>query len=90
MNQRRLQRRRVPLGGRYIADFLAPSARLVVEVDGKCHANRQSADGRRDRRLDRLGYRVLRLPAVLIMRELEVALARVVNALRFGRAGARR
>ena len=27
-------RRQVPLANRYIADFFAPSARLVVEVDG--------------------------------------------------------
>ena len=41
-------RRQVPLAGRYIADFLAPSIHLVLEVDG---------DARRDRALARLGYR---------------------------------
>jgi len=33
-------RREVPLAGRYIVDFCAPSVRLVVEVDGGCHASR--------------------------------------------------
>ncbi len=35
-------RREVPLAGRYIVDFCAPRARLVVEVDGACHAWRPS------------------------------------------------
>jgi very-short-patch-repair endonuclease len=50
--------RQVPLGN-YIADFAAPAAKLVVEVDGAYHARRQGADARRDRNLRRLGYRVL-------------------------------
>jgi very-short-patch-repair endonuclease len=74
-------RRQVPLGGRYIADFVAPSARLVVEVDGPLHVGRHRADARRDRMLRRLGYRVLRLSAQLVMREPEVAVARVREAL---------
>ena len=35
-------RRQVPLG-RYIADFAAPAARLVVEVDSGYHARRARA-----------------------------------------------
>ena len=31
-------RRQVPLLGRFIADFLAPVERLVIEVDGAHHA----------------------------------------------------
>ena len=45
-------RRQVPIG-RYIADFVAPSMRLVVEVDGQYHARRGVADARRDRVLTR-------------------------------------
>jgi very-short-patch-repair endonuclease len=41
-------RRQVPLLGRYIADFFAREAGLVVEVDGAGHSLRQSADERRD------------------------------------------
>ena len=74
-------RRQVPLGGQYIADFLAPTARLVVEVDGGSHIGRKHADARRDRRLERLGYRVLRLPANLVMHAPATALARVLEAL---------
>ena len=74
-------RRQVPLGGRYIADFLAPSARLVLEVDGDSHRGRTQADARRDRALARLGYRVLRLEAGLVLHEPALALARIQAAL---------
>ena len=63
-------RRQVPLG-RYIADFVAPSAKLVVEVDGGYHAGRVGADARRDRELARLGYRVVHIPAELVVSDLE-------------------
>ena len=41
-------RRQVPLLG-FIADFYAPTARLIVEVDGGYHARRVTADAHRDR-----------------------------------------
>ena len=75
-------RRQVPLGGRFIVDFLAPGAKLVVEVDGGYHAVRAGADCRRDRELQRLCYRVLRLPAAQVMTQLPVALSRVEGAIR--------
>jgi very-short-patch-repair endonuclease len=60
-------RRQAVVAGR-IVDFLAPSRGLVVEVDGGYHgrAAQQRADTRRDRRLERAGYRVLRLSAELV------------------------
>jgi very-short-patch-repair endonuclease len=73
-------RRQVPVG-RYIADFLAPAARLIVDVDGGYHQRRRVADARRDRDLARLGYRVLRLPASLVMSQPSQALALVAAAL---------
>ena len=73
-------RRQVPLAG-FICDFVCAERRLVVEVDGRQHERRASADARRDRRLQRLGYRVLRLPAQLVLRELSVALERIREAL---------
>jgi very-short-patch-repair endonuclease len=66
-------RRQVPLLGRYIADFFAWEAGLVVEVDGSGHTQRQVADARRDEALRRAGYRVLRLPAALVERDVESA-----------------
>jgi very-short-patch-repair endonuclease len=74
-------RRQVPVLGRFIADFLAPEVRLVVEVDGVYHARRVSADARRDRALARAGYRVLRLDAEFVMVDLDAAVALVVAAV---------
>ncbi len=74
-------RRQVPFGGRYIADFVAPAGRLVIEVDGASHRHRAHADARRDRVLARLGYRVLRLPANLVLKHPHEVLARVREAL---------
>src|SRR3954462_14011309 len=36
-------RRQVPLLGRFIADFLAPAERLVIELDGGHHAEQARA-----------------------------------------------
>jgi histidinol dehydrogenase/leucyl-tRNA synthetase/ATP-dependent DNA helicase RecG len=69
--------RRQVVVGRYIVDMFAPSIRLVVEVDGRVHALRRAADARRDRDLGRLGYRVLRIPAVLVLHDRESAVALV-------------
>jgi very-short-patch-repair endonuclease len=64
-----------------IADFVAPSVKLVVEVDGGYHAERVRADARRDRELGRLGYRVLRVSAELVVRDIERAQELVRAAL---------
>jgi very-short-patch-repair endonuclease len=74
-------KRQVPLGGRFIVDFLASSAKLVVEVDGPYHGRRALADARRDRALARLGYTVLRLDAGLVVRDMASALALIRAAL---------
>ncbi len=74
-------RRQVPIGGKYIADFLAPSIRLVVEVDGGVHSRRRVADARRDRDLRRLCYRILRLDAELVLRQLPPAVEAVRVAI---------
>ena len=71
-------RRQVVIGNR-IADFCAPSIKLVVEVDGGYHAERGRADARRERELERLGYRVVRVEAELVVRDVEAAVA-VVGA----------
>jgi crossover junction endodeoxyribonuclease RuvC len=69
-------RRQVPVLG-FIVDFLAPSARLIVEIDGGYHAQRRSADESRDRKLVRAGYRVLRVEAESVRRELQRVLREI-------------
>ena len=73
-------RRQVVLHGS-IADFFAPWARLIVEVDGPHHDKRQRQDARRDRALSAHGLRVLRLPAELVLRDTPKALQLVIEAL---------
>jgi very-short-patch-repair endonuclease len=74
-------KRQVVIAERFIADFVAPSARLVVEIDGPVHAFKRGADARKDRVLTRLGYRVLRLPEELVRTQLAEALAQIAAAL---------
>jgi very-short-patch-repair endonuclease len=73
-------RRQVPLAG-YICDFVCASQKLVVEVDGAHHARRAAADARRDACLARLGYRVLRLNAHLVLQQLPLAIQCIRAAL---------
>lgn len=47
----------------YIADFLAPRIRLLVEVDGGSHKGRETYDKKRDAILASYGYRTLRVAA---------------------------
>ena len=74
-------RRQVVLADRYIADFLAQEARLVVEVDGAQHAHTRSADAKRDRVLLKLGYRTLRFAGKEVHGNLEGVLERLRAAL---------
>ncbi len=74
--------RRQLVVGRFIVDFAAPAVRLVVEVDGGYHAERRRADARRDRELERLGWRVVRVQAERVERDVEAAVSAIARALR--------
>src|SRR5579872_5544587 len=70
-------RRQSPMGN-YIADFVAHSCKLVVEVDGESHdfKERLRHDERRDQWFASRGYRVLRFTNRDVLTNLEgVALA---------------
>jgi very-short-patch-repair endonuclease len=75
--------RRQVVVGASIVDFMAPARKLIVEVDGRYHGHirRQRADARRDKRLERAGYRVLRLPAELVLSNLPEAVRLIAAAL---------
>ncbi len=76
-----LIRRQLPVLGRFIADFLAPAQRLVIEVDGAYHSERERGDARRDAALERAGYRVIRVEASLVVSDIERALPQIRAAL---------
>jgi very-short-patch-repair endonuclease len=68
--------------GRYIVDFACTRARLVVEVDGGCHAGRQRKDAARDRALAALGWRVLRIAEDDVFADVDGVVARIVGEAR--------
>jgi very-short-patch-repair endonuclease len=74
-------RRQHPIGP-YIADFYCAAARLVIEVDGAEHTelDRIVRDERRDAYLKGQGYRVVRIPAVDVMRDPDETAQGIVEA----------
>ena len=80
-------KRQVVLDDRYIADFFAPSVGLVVDVDGGVHRGSRAADRRRDEWLRRHGYRVVRVRAALVLRDVVAALRVIAGALRLSAPG---
>lgn len=73
--------RRQVVVGRFVADFAAASAKLIVEVDGSAHARRSGADARRDQALAQLGWRIVRVPVQLVVQQPLAAVAIVREAL---------
>ncbi len=55
----------------YIADFAARSARLIIEIDGDSHVDREAEDEVRSAFLKVRGYRVLRFTNSEVMTNLD-------------------
>ena len=74
-------RRQAPIGN-YIADFVAHSCKLVIEVDGESHdfEERLRHDARRDRWFESRGDRVLRFSNDDVMRNLEGVVLSILQA----------
>jgi very-short-patch-repair endonuclease len=77
-------RRQVPID-RFFADFVCIEARLVVELDGGQHAERQAYDAHRTEVIEGCGYRVLRFWNSSVLTEPEG----VINEIRLALANAR-
>ena len=62
--------------GRYIVDFYAPKAKLVIEIDGSQHfeAPHVEKDRERDEYLGRLGLMVLRFDSRQALKETEAVM----------------
>jgi very-short-patch-repair endonuclease len=75
--------RQKPIGN-YIVDFYAPSARMVVEVDGAQHfdAQQAEADRRRTAYLNRLGLRVLRYTDRQVLLELDSVMEEIFGGVK--------
>jgi very-short-patch-repair endonuclease len=65
----------------YIADFAARSERLVIEVDGDTHAEREAYDAARATALEQIGYRVIRVTNTDVMTNLDGVLRAILIEL---------
>ena len=76
-------RRQHPVG-HYILDFYCPSVRLAIEVDGFVHdsAGQASRDDKRSAFLKTQHIATLRVPAKVVLGEIEVAVTRIVEVCR--------
>jgi len=55
----------------YIADFVARSRKLIIEIDGDTHALCEAKDARRTAWLEKRGYRVIRFTNFEVSSNLE-------------------
>ena len=62
----------------FIVDFACTKVRLAVEVDGSSHEDRARPDARRDRVLESLGWRVLRIDDQLVFDDPDAVVALIV------------
>ncbi len=68
--------------GNAIVDFLAPCRSLIIEIDGDAyHEKRVAADARREQKLVRAGYLVLRFSASDVQYRLSDVVGRIRGQL---------
>jgi very-short-patch-repair endonuclease len=74
--------RQKPIGN-YIVDFFAPSARLVVEVDGSQHlvAEQAESDRTRDAYMASLSLKVLRFNSREVLRDIDAVMEAIYRTL---------
>ncbi len=65
----------------YIADFVARSRKVIIEVDGDTHADDGAYDSRRTAWLEHQGYRVIRFTNADVMGNLNGVLETIGAAL---------
>jgi very-short-patch-repair endonuclease len=65
----------------FVTDFYCHDARLVIELDGPIHDGRRDEDGQRQRRLENIGYHVLRFPNHEVLDDPEAILLRITEAI---------
>ncbi len=76
-------KRQVPIG-RYVVDFACVARRLVIEVDGGQHADRQQFDASRTAVIEKFGYRVVRFWNNDVLANTDGVIEVIRNVLRQG------
>jgi len=74
-------RRQVPISPYYV-DFLCVERRLIIEVDGGQHAERQAEDAKRTAWLESQDFRVLRYWNNEVLQNFEAVVEDILQALR--------
>ena len=71
--------------GRYVADFCAPKAKLVVEIDGGIHQTTVEYDHLRDQWMKSVGYQTLRVKTDDVEVNVEAVMKKINAVLSKGR-----
>jgi very-short-patch-repair endonuclease len=73
-------RRQALFSADFVADFVCPLAKLIIEVDGSQHADQANYDAMRTRFFEGQGYRVIRFWNNQVLGDLDAVLAAVLAA----------
>lgn len=68
--------RQKPLGN-FIADFYCKELRLVIEVDGSSHEEKEQYDSDRDLQLQKLGLHILHIPDADVRQNMKGVLVQI-------------
>jgi len=60
--------------GKFIVDFYCPAEKLIIELDGDIHDNRQKYDETRDNKLKASGFRVVRFRNEQVLSDISMVL----------------
>ena len=71
-------RRQHPVG-RFVADFYAPEAKMIVEVDGVAHDHRVERDAERDAWFGAQGFVVVRVTASDVLKDVDAVVDGLVR-----------
>jgi very-short-patch-repair endonuclease len=73
-------RRQFPIGN-FIADFVCPKSKLVIELDGGQHLDQKAKDDWRTKLIEQRGFRVLRFWDSDVLSGIDGVLERIMEAL---------
>ncbi len=65
--------------GNYIADFFSKELKLVIEVDGITHEDKQQEDFEKDLFLSEMGYKVLRFEDNDVLNHIDIVAQEIEN-----------
>ncbi len=68
----------------YIVDFVCLEARLIIEADGGQHTERQNYDEQRTKKLESMGYKVIRFWNHEVLNRIDDVLGVILDALTDG------